>query len=273
MPRHEEEEIPSRVISLNVGGTSFATTRQTLMKYPDSLLAKICSTDVHVAKDSNGAYFIDRDPELFRLILNYLRTGYLRKLPPNHNLEDLEIEADYFGLSELLGVIREGIDDDNGSREVIIFDAGNDGEVSGPAMAVKLNKKSTHKYHFRVSASKSLRFLNRDYYPYFVNSMGCSLYTNWPELHNAVDYERKGTEYVKVYLHELLASDLRSWLPEKRSVLFYVLGRPGHNLVAMRGREPSIRTMMEIEEKVLKDWAHYFSISQQRTSIVFKITE
>ena len=73
MPRQEEEEIPSRIISFNVGGTAFATSRQTLMKYPDSMLARMCNTDVPVAKDSNGAYFIDRDPEMFRLILNYLR--------------------------------------------------------------------------------------------------------------------------------------------------------------------------------------------------------
>ena len=264
MPRQEEEEIPSRIISFNVGGTAFATSRQTLMKYPDSMLARMCNTDVPVAKDSNGAYFIDRDPEMFRLILNYLRNG---KVPQNYNLDDLEIEADYFGLSELLGAIRERIDDD-GSREVIIFDAGHDGVVSGPAMALKLDKKSTQKYQFRVSVSSSLRS-----YPYFVNSMGCSLCTKWPGMENCEDYEWDGTDKVKVLINELLASDLRSWLKEKRSVLFYILGRPGQNLVATRGREPSIRTMMETEEKVFKAWDHYFSISTEKSSIVYKITE
>ena len=77
----QKGERPSRIISFNVGGTVFATSRQTVMKYPNSMLARICSTDVPVEKDSNGVYFIDRDPEIFRLILNYLRNGYLSKMP------------------------------------------------------------------------------------------------------------------------------------------------------------------------------------------------
>ena len=92
-------------------------------------------------------------------------------------------------------------------------------------------------------------------------------------MENCEDYEWDGTDTVKVLINELLASDLRSWLKEKRSVLFYILGRPGQNLVAPRGREPAIRTMMETEEKVFKAWDHYFSISTEKSSIVYKITE
>ena len=75
------------IVSLNVGGTLFATSRQTLMKHPDSMLARMCNTEVPVVKDPSGAYFIDRDPTLFRLILNYLRSGFLSEKTRNCEVE------------------------------------------------------------------------------------------------------------------------------------------------------------------------------------------
>merc|ERR1711992_111729 len=95
------------IVSLNVGGTLFATSRHTLMKHPDSMLARMCNTEVPVVKDPSGAYFIDRDPTLFRLILNYLRSGFLSEKTRNCDLEELAVEADYYGLDELIKVIRE----------------------------------------------------------------------------------------------------------------------------------------------------------------------
>jgi hypothetical protein len=65
------------VIRLNVGGTLFTTTRFTLTKYPDSMLAKMFDPDLGMdaaKKDDTGAFFIDRSPDMFKIILEYLRT-------------------------------------------------------------------------------------------------------------------------------------------------------------------------------------------------------
>jgi len=48
-----------------------------------------------VLKD--GAYFIDRDPTYFRIILNYLRTGQL-VVDGSVSIEAVKTEASYFGL-------------------------------------------------------------------------------------------------------------------------------------------------------------------------------
>ena len=61
------------VIDLDVGGTRFRTTRQTLLSDPDSMLAKMFDpeaprgTSVAPLVKIDGAYFIDRDPVYFRV--------------------------------------------------------------------------------------------------------------------------------------------------------------------------------------------------------------
>ena len=63
----------SGLIEVNVGGTHFAIGRDTVMKYPNSLLAKMfkqvddgCETEAKkrklepARKDSRGYYFLDR---------------------------------------------------------------------------------------------------------------------------------------------------------------------------------------------------------------------
>ncbi|TMS22437.1 BTB/POZ domain-containing protein KCTD17 [Larimichthys crocea] len=61
-------------VRLNVGGTVFLTTRQTLLKEQTSFLYRLCQQqDLHSDTDETGAYVIDRDPTYFGPILNYLR--------------------------------------------------------------------------------------------------------------------------------------------------------------------------------------------------------
>ena len=198
--RQREGKRISTIISFNVGGTFFSTNRQTLMKYPDSMLARMCSTDVPVATDSNGAYFIDRDPELFRLILNFLRNGYLSTAQKNCTLDDLEIEADCFGLGELLRVIRQSRlsspvtirDRVNESKEVIIFRTvgGSIASVAYPTAAIKIDDKSTERYLFKIP-ERQTGF--REYSPLLINSMGKSLPTFWTDLQE--DHWQKFTAY------------------------------------------------------------------------------
>lgn len=61
-----------KVVFFNVGGRSFAIREELITKYPDTLLfALIKSKDS--LKDNNGAFFIDRNPEMFSFILEYYR--------------------------------------------------------------------------------------------------------------------------------------------------------------------------------------------------------
>eukprot|EP01122_Echinamoeba_exundans_P013776 TRINITY_DN6066_c0_g1_i2.p1 TRINITY_DN6066_c0_g1~~TRINITY_DN6066_c0_g1_i2.p1 ORF type:complete len:251 (+),score=25.33 TRINITY_DN6066_c0_g1_i2:33-785(+) len=88
----------SDVIELNVGGTIFASCRSTLTRISDSMLARLIDGNIPTAKDSQGRYFIDRDPTHFGTLLNYLRTGELY-VPEDVPIKRVVQEADFYGIS------------------------------------------------------------------------------------------------------------------------------------------------------------------------------
>ena len=53
-------------VKLNVGGTMYRTSLETLRKDADSMLSAMFSGRFDLKPDEDGAYFIDRDGELFR---------------------------------------------------------------------------------------------------------------------------------------------------------------------------------------------------------------
>lgn len=82
-------------MKLNVGGNLKEVSRELLTTVSDSLLKKTFSGK-HNLKSVNGAVFLDRDPKIFDMVLNYLRydTHYI---PKNVNEEvkrlfDMEIQ-------------------------------------------------------------------------------------------------------------------------------------------------------------------------------------
>eukprot|EP01006_Ploeotia_vitrea_P051263 TRINITY_DN67542_c7_g3_i1.p1 TRINITY_DN67542_c7_g3~~TRINITY_DN67542_c7_g3_i1.p1 ORF type:complete len:403 (+),score=53.06 TRINITY_DN67542_c7_g3_i1:93-1211(+) len=64
----------TQTVELNVGGTVFTTTKQTLMAEPNSFFHGMVSSGVWQPDPSTGQFFIDRDPQFFKEILNYLRS-------------------------------------------------------------------------------------------------------------------------------------------------------------------------------------------------------
>ncbi|XP_053378899.1 potassium voltage-gated channel protein Shaw-like isoform X2 [Mercenaria mercenaria] len=60
----------------NIGGVRFETYKSTLFRLPNSPLANSKFLKEHFRPEKNE-YFFDRDPDVFRATLNYLRTGEL----------------------------------------------------------------------------------------------------------------------------------------------------------------------------------------------------
>ena len=104
----------SSPIHLNVGGKDFATSRDTLLKFPESRLGRICMKHTGTIGEKDGkisttgnqkqrrTIFIDRDGKLFRYILNFCRTSKL--VLPKHfeEIELLHEEAVYYGIPSLI---------------------------------------------------------------------------------------------------------------------------------------------------------------------------
>nr|XP_037275193.1 LOW QUALITY PROTEIN: SH3KBP1-binding protein 1-like [Rhipicephalus microplus] len=93
-------QLSGDIINLNVGGTRFATSRQTLTWVPDSFFTSMLSGRISSHRDETGAIFIDRDPKLFSVILNFMRTKDI-------DLRDLDMsvlrhEAEFYGITPLV---------------------------------------------------------------------------------------------------------------------------------------------------------------------------
>ncbi|RWS29117.1 hypothetical protein B4U80_01432 [Leptotrombidium deliense] len=91
----------AELIHLNVGGTKFLTSKQTLTSVSDTFFTSLLSGRIASFKDDSGAIFIDRDPQLFSIVLNYLRTRQLI-IENSYNLDAVKHEAEFYGISPLV---------------------------------------------------------------------------------------------------------------------------------------------------------------------------
>ncbi|XP_010923096.1 protein ENDOPLASMIC RETICULUM-ARRESTED PEN3 [Elaeis guineensis] len=97
--REPDLNSPSRTnngrIKLNVGGKLFETTGHTLRSGGlDSLLAALSDR----AAEDGEPIFIDRDPEIFSILLSLLRSDRLPSTSRRFSKQDLVEEAQYYGI-------------------------------------------------------------------------------------------------------------------------------------------------------------------------------
>ncbi|XP_016051890.1 PREDICTED: BTB/POZ domain-containing protein KCTD14 [Miniopterus natalensis] len=90
----------SSVVKLNVGGEIYTTTVGTLIRIPDSRLAKMFFTLATASTDTDeeGRLFIDRSSTYFGAILDYLRSGQL----PTQHIREVYREAQFFEIWPLV---------------------------------------------------------------------------------------------------------------------------------------------------------------------------
>ncbi|XP_069001522.1 A-type voltage-gated potassium channel KCND2-like isoform X1 [Embiotoca jacksoni] len=101
VPPPEKQRGQDGLIVLNVSGTKFQTWRDTLERYPDTLLGS-SERDFFFHEDSNE-FFFDRDPDIFRHILNFYRTGKLH-YPRQECISAYDEELSFFGIiPEIIG--------------------------------------------------------------------------------------------------------------------------------------------------------------------------
>ncbi|XP_053365042.1 potassium voltage-gated channel subfamily D member 2 isoform X2 [Clarias gariepinus] len=100
-PPRDRRRAQDSLIILNVSGTKFQTWRNTLERYPDTLLGST-ERDFFYHEETNE-YFFDRDPDIFRHILNFYRTGKLH-YPRHECISAYDEELAFFGIiPEIIG--------------------------------------------------------------------------------------------------------------------------------------------------------------------------
>lgn len=93
-PSNLMKPLESNVVTIDVGGQIFQTTKQTLtLAGPDSILSQLAESTHR---------FVDRDPELFSILLSLLRTGNLPSKAKAFDVEDLIEESKFYNIESLL---------------------------------------------------------------------------------------------------------------------------------------------------------------------------
>lgn len=89
-------------VHIDVGGTIYTSSLETLTKHPESRLARMFNGSIPIVLDSlKQHYFIDRDGKMFRHVLNFLRTNTVA-IPENFSeLDLLYEEARYYDIPAL----------------------------------------------------------------------------------------------------------------------------------------------------------------------------
>ncbi|GAA56156.1 hypothetical protein CSKR_101416 [Clonorchis sinensis] len=95
-------------VHVDVGGTLYTSSLETLTKYPHSRLGRMFSGSIPIVLDTmKQHYFIDRDGALFRHILNFLRTGLLNLDDGFMEFDQLVEEAKHYELQEMLVALQK----------------------------------------------------------------------------------------------------------------------------------------------------------------------
>lgn len=92
-PNHN---LSNNVVTIDVGGQLFQTTKQTLT------LAGANTLFSNLFDSYDQIPFIDRDPELFSILLSLLRTGNLPSKAKSFDIQDIIFEAQFYGIEHLL---------------------------------------------------------------------------------------------------------------------------------------------------------------------------
>lgn len=111
-------------ITLNVGGKCFMVYQSTLLKYPETMLARMYVDNNNFKVDE--VQFFDRSSKLFEHILNFYRSGLLCK-PLFVNKLIWSEEIKYWGLPDL--EIEKQFDIEDSIQEIIKMI--NEGKLKG----------------------------------------------------------------------------------------------------------------------------------------------
>ena len=88
-----------RIIYLNLGGVKLTVSESTLYQIP--YFQVLLSGHFHLVQDRDNDVFIDRDGEVFKDILKYVRSGYMKKHENEDYYEYLHSEAVFYNLEAL----------------------------------------------------------------------------------------------------------------------------------------------------------------------------
>jgi hypothetical protein len=99
----DEGQKGPNIVKLNIGGTIFITTKETLLSIPGTTFHGLLSNEKY-QPDFEGCFFFDRSPKYFEEILNYLRTNSMDWEIFQTSTSQIAIskELDFYGFQSMI---------------------------------------------------------------------------------------------------------------------------------------------------------------------------
>lgn len=91
-------EDESKTVTLNVGGTIHQVSRSLIEIYPNTMLGRMI--DKVWEKEGRNSFYIDRDGERFRYVLDYMRDGEIH-VPMTVSRNVIQKELEYYGFENV----------------------------------------------------------------------------------------------------------------------------------------------------------------------------
>lgn len=137
-PAHQPVVVQdTAVIKLNVGGKLFYTRASTLQTVASSFLANLVSGRFPRALSNGDEIFLDRDPEYFDVILNWLRSPCAHTLTAHITSPQFINELEYFGLTQAM----------LGDTKLMVFGGQAANVQTAQGQSVELTLQTMHVYY------------------------------------------------------------------------------------------------------------------------------
>lgn len=149
------------IVKINVGGQLFTTKSETLTKYP-GFLSILVSTRIGITLDENGYIFIDRNGEVFKHILEFLRSDYLPNFDSLDYLEQLLIEADFYQITPIIDLLNIQITRNKLLLKEII-ERSEQGSIAEAKAKNKLDKNYIIELQMKKFPTEPLEWLESEY--------------------------------------------------------------------------------------------------------------
>ena len=167
-PDNETKNFKDDIITFNIGGQIYSTTRSTINTNVDhqSYLALVTRNQSNTPLDHQGYYFIDRDGTYFRYILNYFREKKLI-LPENFaELKQLCSEAKFYQIDRLVNEIENRLNRNNehqkqleiGLNFTLISSLNQGGRILTLNRAIKTRSFLSNRFHWETIPSNYFQF-------------------------------------------------------------------------------------------------------------------
>ena len=88
----------------NVGGTVFEVAVSMIQSQPEGLLAKMIDGRFSCLKDKSGAFFVQRSPEFFNIVLDVYRDNRVYPQKQGVTRERILAELEFYGLEDFEAV-------------------------------------------------------------------------------------------------------------------------------------------------------------------------